>query len=1103
MPATAPPQLGQLVVARSRQYLVDEVSDSQHGGTTRVRLSCVDDDNLGAPLELLWEHELDAHVAGEPVWERARERGFDTPRRFSAYLHALRWNAVTATDPKLFQAPYRAGIEVMAYQLEPLRKALLLPRVNLFIADDVGLGKTIEAGLILQELIYRQKVRRVVVAAPPSVVLQWRDELEARFGLTFVVLDRAYVAARRRERGFGVNPWTTHSRFIVSHALLRDEAYAVGLRDWLGDFCPGSLLILDEAHNAAPANGAKYAIDSKLTVAVRELAPLFEHRLFLSATPHNGHSNSFAALLELLDPQRFCRGVPVKASRVLEPVMVRRLREDLRALTPGLPERRIVQHDINGLPPDAPELRLAELLAELKMLRADRLRDAPRSVQNAAGLVLVSLQKRLLSSIEAFACTLAVHRRALARQVERVEQEDAVPPAARSASAGLSALPLLAEAPGADDEAGMLDDDTLRAAEEAQLERATAAAAYATDERARDLLRLELAHVDEMQRVADVARGRPDPRVERLLAWVREHQCPDLPRPGDFALTPGGPAGPPAWTGRRVVIFTEYVDTKRWLERELRAAIAGTDRADERVAAFTGGMGDDAREAVKAAFNADPARHPLRILIATDAAREGVNLQNHCADLFHFDVPWNPSRMEQRNGRIDRKLQREPTVRCHYFVFTQRPEDRVLQVLVEKTRTIARELGSLSPVLDRKLEATLQGGIDRGAEEALKRRIRDAGPDPDARATVDEELDAVTRAQRAELARQLDTLRTLLDASRAHLDLREGTFRDALDCALALNGADGLAPEAHTPSSAGAAARWRFPALDRRAGADATWADTLDALRTPRRPDQKPWAWRAEAPIRPVVFADPGTLDGDAVHLHLEHRVVKRLLGRFLAQGFVHDDLARACVGQSRDAVPRVLLLGRLSLYGPGAARLHDEVIAVAARWTDPDARGAALRPYADEAEERALELLDATLGDPALHAVPDGVRDRLLAGVARDVDELRPHLERRGHTLAARAAEKLRTRADREAKEMGDVLVQQRESILKTQRRYVSPQLALDLDVDERRQLESDRRHWERRLTQLVGEIEREPARVREGYAVRVTRIDPVGVAYLWPVTG
>ncbi|MCY4635707.1 MAG: hypothetical protein OXG04_14585 [Acidobacteria bacterium] len=106
----------------------------------------------------------------------------------------------------------------------------------------------------------------------------------------------------RRERGFGVNPWMTHSRFLVSHNLLIDASYADPMRAWLGAMRPGSLLVLDEAHHAAPSSGGRYGIESKFTRAVRDLAGRFEHRLFLSATPHNGHSNSFSTLLELLDP---------------------------------------------------------------------------------------------------------------------------------------------------------------------------------------------------------------------------------------------------------------------------------------------------------------------------------------------------------------------------------------------------------------------------------------------------------------------------------------------------------------------------------------------------------------------------------------------------------------------------------------------------------------------------------------------------------------------------------------------------------------------------------------------------------------------------------
>ena len=118
-------------------------------------------------------------------------------------------------------------------------------------------------------------------------------------------------------------------------------------------------------------------------------------------------------------------------------------------------------------------------------------------------------------------------------------------------------------------------------------------------------------------------------------------------------------------------------------------------------------MSEDAREEVKRAFNEEPQQHPLRILIATDAAREGLNLQQHCADLFHFDLPWNPARLEQRNGRIDRKGQRAPDVRCYYFVLEQRPQDRVLETLVRKTETIREQLGSLAPVLQRDVEAML------------------------------------------------------------------------------------------------------------------------------------------------------------------------------------------------------------------------------------------------------------------------------------------------------------------------------------------------------------------------------------------------------------
>ena len=175
---------------------------------------------------------------------------------------------------------------------------------------------------------------------------------------------------------------------------------------------------------------------------------------------------------------------------------------------------------------------------------------------------------------------------------------------------------------------------------------------------------------------------------------------------------------------------------------------------------FHGGIGEERREAIKAAFNADPEAHPLRILIATDAAREGVNLQNHCADLFHFDIPWNPGRMEQRNGRIDRKLQRAAEVRCYYYVLPQRAEDRVLEVLVGKTARIHEELGSLSPVVERRLGRMLEGGIRHEREDDLTAAIGAVGEERRRHgpgAGDPEELEEV-RERKAKLTGQVERL---------------------------------------------------------------------------------------------------------------------------------------------------------------------------------------------------------------------------------------------------------------------------------------------------------------------------------------------------------
>ena len=1109
---------GVVVNVRSRRYLVEDVTLPKNGDLTRVALACLDDDAQGSQLTVLWEREVDASILSAATWDDVASHGFDKPRQFSAYLHTLRWNCVTSTDAELFQAPYRAGIEVKAYQLEPLRKALAMPRVNLFIADDVGLGKTIEAGLIIRELLLRQKVSRIVISAPPSVVLQWRNEMEQRFGLPFVVYDRDYVSRKRQERGFSVNPWRTHSRFIISHALLRNEAYAAPLRDWMGDFGSGSLLIIDEAHNAAPASGAKYAIDSKLTRAVRDIAKRFEHRLFLSATPHNGHSNSFAALLEMLDPNRFCRGVPVKDPRLLDAVMVRRLKIDLQPFETGFPTRKVVKVSIDGLANDAPALVLSRLLQQYREAREQRLKDVGRRAKAAEMLVIAALQKRLLSSIDAFALTLAAHKRGMAKRradadakaaaaraknadpndpteaadpTKTTEPTDAEPTEEDAEREAAEQFELLAEAVGADDERADLDEKEVHDEALAQMEAASAQTVGHGD------LGPELHILQRMIDVADRARYMPDERVQWLIDWIRDHQCADLGQDGA------------QWNGTRLLIFTEYTDTKNYLLGKLNAAIARSDQAGERIGVFSGHESALDRELIKEAFNTEPTKHPLRILLATDAAREGVNLQNHCADLVHFDIPWNPGRMEQRNGRIDRKLQRSSEVRCHYFVLPQRAEDRVLEVLVQKTERIRRELGSLSPVVERRISKALKGGIRHDAASQIALGLdgvdRDE-PTADIKTNVvDEELEAV-RKRRQELKTSLDELRALLDKAQRWTNLRGDHFRDALSVALRMLGAPELEPV--DPSRAARdpeTAQWRIPKLHEKKGADPTWTATIDTLRAPRKRGQKLWDWRREAPIRPVVFRDPGTIDQDVVHLHLEQRVVQRLLGRFLAMGFVHDELSRACVVMSDEAFPQVLVLGRLSLYGQNAARLHDEIIAVAARWHEPEQRGRGGLKAVAEAEKRdIIQLLEMSLAKQHLRAVPDGLLDRLKGHVGDDVKQLKDALDYRAGVQSRKAKRSLASRAKNEAEAMRLILERQAARIRKHAEQVRGKrQLVLDLDVAELRQLKADQDHWERRIVSLQQEIVDEPKRVEASYAVKVDRVEPVGVVYLWPRSG
>lgn len=1076
------PKPNDVIRLRHRQWLVEDVvPPPEPNQLTLIKAVCLDDDNQGEPIEALWEMELGARVVEPKMGELGKK--IDEPRMFAAYLHALKWNSVTATDRELLQAPFRAGIILQAHQLEPLRRALSLPRANLFIADDVGLGKTIEAGLVLQELLLRQRVELILVSCPASVCLQWRDEMSKRFGLQFEVMNRAFVDRRRRERGFGVNPWSTHSRFIISHDLLRRPEYREPLLSTLGDRAKRSLLVLDEAHVVAPASAGKYATDSKITTVIRDVAPRFENRLFLSATPHNGHSNSFAALLELLDPQRFTRGVPVVDATQRDAVMVRRLKEDLRVLDRGsYPLRRLVRHSLKHdgsqwtrtsttsgessntdlIGGESPfELQLAEMLARYRELRKED--------GKGGALALVNLQKRLLSSVPAFARTLKKHA---------------------SGKSGITFLTEYAESWSQQIEGDDLYGD--EAEDEAAELTVVGAATAKLEPPSPEALEL----LKQMESLAKKHQDDSDGKVLGLLSWIRENQCPAAGlAPGDSARI--------EWSGTRVIVFTESMDTKAYIERQLQRALAHTDDGSRRVMVFHGGLGDDTRAQIQQAFNSPPEKHPVRILIATDAAREGVNLQGHCSDLFHYDVPWNPARMEQRNGRIDRTLQSEPEVRCHYFVYADREEDVVLDKLAQKVDTIQRELGSTGAVIMSRIESELaKRGI--GADTANK--LDESEREKDRREVADHELEAA-RATRDELAKELAHVDGILERSGKITSFRPELLRDAINAGLELSGAQPLAP---APGAVPGDDAYNLPELPD------SWTETVDSLRPPRGREEYFSDWRAKAPL-PVLFEPPPKMNSAAAQLHLSHPFVKRILSRFRSQGYSAHDLNRVTIVRSSDSLIRVIAFGRLSLFGRGAARLHDQLVSVAARWVEGGSEP--LKPFAEDADRKALDSLEEVLAEsPTLEGIDESVQRRVVSAAPELFGQLWPHVEAEADARAQDAQLDLERRGLEEADQLEELLRRQRDAIQEQLKLKSGQQFELYLPAREdekdgstlakgdlarlKRQLEADRVHMERRLESIDREIEEEPEDLKSLYRVSLRRLEPVGLVVLWPKT-
>lgn len=1022
------PEPGQLVEVRRRQWIVAEVMSSQLASMSTpqnaVTLSSIDEDGLGEELEVIWEIEPGAQIierAGLPTIT-----GQDDSDTLDAFLDAVRWGAATNADRGFLQAPFRSGVSIEDFQLDPLVRAIDMARVNLLIADDVGLGKTIEAGLIIQEMLLRHRARTVLIICPASLQEKWRVEMLEKFGLEFQIVDTSYIKQLRRDRGIHANPWTSHPRLITSMDWVKSGEGLRTMRDVLPLHASYprkfDMLVIDEAHNIAPAAGANYALESQRTRFIRSISPHFQHRLFLTATPHNGYTESFTSLLELLDDQRFARNI-LPDQKQLSQVMIRRLKSDL-VDAEGQP--LYAQRKLKTLPV-AYTARERAIHAKLDEYCQSRELSAEK-IGNEFGTAFVNqlLKKRLFSSPAAFASTLEKHIVSLTHGDQRSNKDKMADRILRKAIL-------------------RVDEDY---ANDQEVENAQSEAIEEASRRARPLTADQQQMLDELRHWTQTAKNQVDAKAKAVLDWI------------DANLKTNG-----QWNERRVILFTEYRTTHQWMQEIL----ASYGYGGERLAILHGGIAQDEREKIKAAFQTSPKESAVRILLATDAASEGIDLQNHCNCLIHLEIPYNPNVMEQRNGRIDRHGQRQKEVLIWHPVDSGENGkasigghgDDILRAL-RKLESMRADMGSVNPVIAPQMSGLIEGSIrdldTRVAENRIAKTRR------------------FVSAERA-LNERVAKLHDKLLSTQQDFHLTPEHILMAVNTGLTLAGRPHLEP--FSLPDAPSASVFRMPALS------GSWARCLEGLRHPHTQQ-----------IRPITF-DHTVAKGrdDVVLVHLNHRLVQMCLRLLRAEVWARDDvkkLHRVTVRSVPDASidgPAVVVISRLVITGGNHHRLHEELTVAGGYLGDKSFRR-------EEGVKRVEQWLEQAKPVNASDLLFDTFRvrfDRAQSAIQQSVDA-------RSRERLKYLANTLQTRKQKELTDIGTVLGELEKTIQAELAKDQQPMQFSLFSEDERTQLKRDNAALEARLARIPVERSQEAQAIETRYAKLDDRTFPVAVIFIVP---
>ncbi|MCG2717551.1 MAG: DEAD/DEAH box helicase, partial [Nanoarchaeota archaeon] len=599
----------------------------QFGESTQYRIYFSDG------LRSIFSPPTEIEKINSPI-EMIKNLQFDEAHRFDLLTEATRLSLAYEYDHLLSLSSTRTFLE--PYQVEAVYKVLSAFKQRFLIADDVGLGKTIEGGMIMKELIARGRGNRILITVPASLQLQWKDEMYERFDENFVIYNSAFVNSLKDSLPKDANVWEHYNKIITSLDYAKQENVKAELRraTW-------NLIVFDEAHKLSNPKGSGKTLRYKLGESIKDQA---DNLLLLTATPHNGDSFAFYSIIRLIDPYIFKDPESISPDK-LQRVMIRRGKKGIKD-SEGKPvfKDRIVK----SVPIEysKKEQELYEAVTEYVKHEYNL---AQKQGNRAYGFAMIILQKRMASSICAITKSLKNRLEKVLKKVHTGLNEDEI-----------RILRRYHEGTEGNEQFGMEDFDPV------EIEWLERKLETMTLDKTPEEFQIEIDKLKELIKLAE--KTDVDTKAETVINFIVE----------TLKKNPK----------EKILVFTEYKDTLNYLNEKIKGK-----RIETAIIHGDIKVGQE-RKAQEDKFK-DP---NVNVMVATEAAGEGINLQ-FCHIMINNDLPWNPNRIDQRIGRLHRYLQKKD-VYVHNLVTTTTREGKIFLRLIEKINIIEKQLGgSISNIL--------------------------------------------------------------------------------------------------------------------------------------------------------------------------------------------------------------------------------------------------------------------------------------------------------------------------------------------------------------------------------------------------------------------